>query len=140
VRNDGGDEGPLLSMQCERPVEGVEQFAKSSLWFEPGGHYRYSSYGWILVSAAVEAVAKEPFLTFIAAADLRATGHGRHEGDSATKEILDWATSYFPKFASDPHYGLDLMRPIDYSCYAGSSVSAQVNNRMPRRIREGGLS
>jgi len=42
--------------------------------------------------------------------------------DSATKPILDRATSYFPKFASDPHYGLDLMRPIDYSCYAGSSV------------------
>jgi serine beta-lactamase-like protein LACTB, mitochondrial len=31
-------------------------------------------------------------------------------------------TSYFPRFASDPKYGLHLMRPLDYSCYAGSSV------------------
>jgi CubicO group peptidase (beta-lactamase class C family) len=27
VRNDGGDEGPLLSAHCERPVEGVQAFA-----------------------------------------------------------------------------------------------------------------
>ena len=31
-------------------------------------------------------------------------------------------TPYFPRFAADPNYGLHLMRPLDYSCYAGSSV------------------
>ena len=31
-------------------------------------------------------------------------------------------TPYFPRFASDPNYGLHLMRPLDYSCYAGASV------------------
>jgi hypothetical protein len=65
VRNDGGDEGPLLSARCERPVEGLQPFAERSLLFEPGTQYRYSSYGWILVSAAVEAAADEPFLTFM---------------------------------------------------------------------------
>ena len=35
------------------------------LLFEPGTQYRYSSYGWILVSAAVEAAADEPFFTFM---------------------------------------------------------------------------
>ncbi len=29
---------------------------------------------------------------------------------------------YFPRFAADPRYGPDLMRPIDLSCYAGASV------------------
>jgi CubicO group peptidase (beta-lactamase class C family) len=29
---------------------------------------------------------------------------------------------YFPRFAADPTYGLQLMRDLDYSCYAGSSV------------------
>jgi CubicO group peptidase (beta-lactamase class C family) len=42
--------------------------------------------------------------------------------DSATDAIPDRATIYFPRFASDPRYGPDLMRPLDYSCYAGSSV------------------
>ena len=63
VRNDGGDEGPLLSKHCDRPVDGLQPFAERSLLFEPGTRYRYSSYGWILVSAAVEAAADEPFLS-----------------------------------------------------------------------------
>jgi CubicO group peptidase (beta-lactamase class C family) len=36
VRNDGGDEGPLLSARCERPVEALQHFAERSLLFEPG--------------------------------------------------------------------------------------------------------
>jgi len=32
------------------------------------------------------------------------------------------ATSYFPKLAADPEYGLHLMRPLDLSCYAGASA------------------
>src|SRR6185503_4239558 len=63
VRTDDGDEGPF--QRCERPVEGLQFFAKNSLLFEPGTRYSYSSYGWILVSAAVEAAADEPFLTFM---------------------------------------------------------------------------
>ena len=31
-------------------------------------------------------------------------------------------TPYFPRFAADPRYGLHVMRPLDYSCYAGASV------------------
>ena len=42
--------------------------------------------------------------------------------DTATEPIPDRATAYFPRFAADPRYGLDLMREIDYSCYAGSSA------------------
>jgi CubicO group peptidase (beta-lactamase class C family) len=42
--------------------------------------------------------------------------------DSLTETIPDRATAYFPRFAADPRYGPDVMRPVDYSCYAGSSV------------------
>ena len=42
--------------------------------------------------------------------------------DSATEAISDRATFVLSTFAADPRYGLDLMRPLDYSCYAGSSV------------------
>jgi CubicO group peptidase (beta-lactamase class C family) len=62
---DGGDGGPLFTKHCERPVEALQYFAKNSLLFEPGTQYRYSSYGWILVSTAVEAAANQPFLTFM---------------------------------------------------------------------------
>jgi serine beta-lactamase-like protein LACTB, mitochondrial len=119
VGTDGGDEGPLLSTHCERTDEGLRVFAESPLLFEPGTRYRESSYGWILVSAAVEAAADEPFLTFMRKQILEPVGMN---DTRATEPIPDRATSYFPRFAADPRYGVDLMREIDYSCYAGSSA------------------
>jgi CubicO group peptidase (beta-lactamase class C family) len=49
---------------------------------------------------------------------------GMHDtrADSLTKEIPDRATFYFPRYAADPRMGLHLMRPVDYSCYAGASA------------------
>jgi serine beta-lactamase-like protein LACTB, mitochondrial len=126
VRTDSGDEGPLFSEHCERPVEALPHFAERSLLFEPGTQYRYSSYGWILVSAAVEAAANEPFLTFMEEQIFDPLGMrdtiADSGSDSATKPSPDRVTFYFPRFAADPKYGLHLMRDLDYSCYAGSSV------------------
>jgi CubicO group peptidase (beta-lactamase class C family) len=122
IGTDGGDEGPLFSERCERPVEALQFFADRSLLFEPGTQYRYSSYGWILVSAAVEAAAKEPFLTFMRKQVLEPLGMDDTRADSATEPIPERVTPYFPRYAADPRYGLHLMREIDYSCYAGSSA------------------
>jgi CubicO group peptidase (beta-lactamase class C family) len=122
VRTDGGDEGPLFSERCERPIEALQHFAERSLLFEPGTQYRSSSYGWILVSAAVEAAADEPFLTFMRRQIFEPLGMDDTMADSATEPIPDRTTFYFPRFAADPRYGLHLMRPIDYSCYAGASA------------------
>ena len=132
VRNDGGDEGPLFSEHCERPVEAVPHFAYGSLRFEPGTEYRYSQYGWILMSAAVESAAHEPFLSFMQKQIFEPLGmtHTRpdpakldaNSGDAPPPPVSGQANSYFPRFGGDPRYGPDPMRPLDYSCYAGSSV------------------
>ena len=82
----------------------------------------YSSYGWILVSAAVETAAGEPFLTFMRKQIFEPLGMRDTEPPATTERISNRATFYFPRFAADPRYGLHLIRPIDYSCYAGSSV------------------
>ena len=122
LRSDGGDEGPLFSQHCERPVEALRQFADRSLRFEPGTQYQFSNYSWIVVSTAIESAADEPFLTFIQQQVFAPLGMRDTLAESATKSIPDRATPYFPQFAANPHYGLDPMRPLDYSCYAGSSV------------------
>jgi CubicO group peptidase (beta-lactamase class C family) len=122
VRTDGGDEGPLMSARCERPVEALQRFAERSLLFEPETQYRYSSYGWILVSAAVEAAAGEPFLTFMQKRIFEPLGMQDTMADDAAEPIPGRATFYFPRFGADPRYGLHLMRPIDYSCYSGASA------------------
>jgi CubicO group peptidase (beta-lactamase class C family) len=151
---DGGDEGPLFAQHCKRPVEALPHFPESSLLFEPGTDYRYSHYGWILVSAAVETAADQPFLSFMRERifdplgmrntipdyrDVEADdGHPLFSfirerifdprttrktiAASAKTPMQDCVTSYFPRFSADPDYGLHLMRPLDYSCYAGSSV------------------
>ena len=121
VRNDSGDESPLYAESCERPVEGLQFFAGRDLLFEPGTQYRYSSYGWIVVSAAVEAAAGEPFLTFMREQVFDPLGMHDTRADSLTKEIAALVTPYFPRHGADPRYGLHLMREIDYSCYAGAS-------------------
>jgi serine beta-lactamase-like protein LACTB, mitochondrial len=111
---------------CRRTASGrltrCRTFAERPLLFEPGTQYHYSSYGWIVVSAAVEAAADEPFLTFMRKQVFEPLGMDDTRADSATESIPDRATPYFPRFGADPPYGLHLMREIDYSCYAGSSV------------------
>lgn len=121
--NDGGDEGPLFSEQCERPVEALKHFADLPLRFEPGTKYQYSSYGWILVSAAVEAAAKQPFLAFLKEQVFEPLGMRDTLADSTTAPPdPNVVTFYFPRFAASPKYGYHDMRPLNYSCYAGSSV------------------
>jgi CubicO group peptidase (beta-lactamase class C family) len=121
VRSDGGDEGPLFSQRCGRPVDALPHFADRPLLFEPGIQYRYSRYGWILVSAAIETAADEPFLRFMRTQIFEPLGMDDTRADSP-EPLPEQATSYFPRFAADPRYGLHLMRPLNYSCYAGSSV------------------
>jgi serine beta-lactamase-like protein LACTB, mitochondrial len=122
VRNDGGDEGPLLATHCDRMADGLEPFAERALLFQPGTDYRFSSYGWIVVSAAVEAASDEPFLRFMRTQIFEPLGMNDTRADSTTESIPTRAISYFPRFGADPRYGLHLMRDVDYSCYAGASV------------------
>lgn len=123
IPSDGGDEGELFSQHCDRTAEALPAFAKRSLRFTPGTEYRYSNYGFILVSAAVENAAGEPFLTFMQKQVFDPIGmHDTFPDTTKDAAAPDRATSYFPRFAGDPRYGPDLMRELDYSCYAGASA------------------
>jgi CubicO group peptidase (beta-lactamase class C family) len=124
IANDGGDEGPLFTRHCERPADAIRFLSgyERELLFEPGTQYHRSSYGWIMVSAVVEAAANERFLTFMQKRIFDPLGMDSTRADSATEPIPNRATPYFPRFAADPRYGLHLMRPLDVSCYAGASV------------------
>jgi len=119
--SDGGDEGPLFEQHCERPVDAFPAFADRALLFPPGTRYRYSRYGWIAVSAAIEAAAKAPFLTFMRTHVFEPLGMQDTRADAAEGAPAR-ATPYFPRYAAEPRYGPEPMRDLDLSCYAGSSV------------------
>jgi serine beta-lactamase-like protein LACTB len=120
LTSDGGDEGPLYGSRCERPVEAFDAFAGADLRFQPGTDYRVSTFGWIVVSAAVETAAGEPFLTVMQKQVFEPLG--MHATGADSERLPDRATSYFPRYAADTRYGPDPMREVDYTCYAGSSV------------------
>lgn len=86
VRTDSGDEGTLFAQRCERPVDALQHFADRELLFEPGTQYRHSKYGWILVSAAVEAASDQPFLTFMREQIFQPLGMDDTGAESATEE------------------------------------------------------
>ncbi|MBE0592673.1 MAG: beta-lactamase family protein [Gemmatimonadales bacterium] len=46
-------------------AEGLEIFEHDSLIFEPGTRYSFSTYGWSLLSAAIEHVTGQPFLVYM---------------------------------------------------------------------------
>lgn len=132
VRSDGGDEGPLFGVRCERPVEALVHFADDELRFEPGSQYRFSNYGWILISAAIERAANEPFLSFMRSQVFEPLGMTDTRADAGEVPLPDVTSFYFPRFAGDPRYGPDPMRPLDYSCYAGASVFLSTPTDMVR--------
>lgn len=86
LASDGGDESELFSKQCKRPAEAVQYFSDESLLFEPGTRYRHSNYGWILVSAAVEAAANQPFLDFMSRQVFNPLGMQRTAPDVPTTD------------------------------------------------------
>ena len=112
----------MPSAHCERAAEGLKSFADDPLLFEPETQYKYSTFGWILVSAAVEAAANEPFFTFMRTQIFEPLGMADTTSDSATEPIPDRATFYYPRFSGDPSYGPELATTVDYSCFAGAGA------------------
>lgn len=131
VRTDAGDEGPLTE-HCDRTIEGLRLFADRSLLFEPGTQYRYSNYGWILVSEAVETAGGEPFFAFMRTQVFEPLGMRDTMADAVGQPSPARVKFYFPRFAADPRYGLQEPREVDYSCFAGSGAFVSTSSDLVR--------
>ena len=122
VIDDGGDEEPLVGQRCARTVDALERFADRSLLFEPGTKFHASSFGWILVSAAIEAAAGEPFFTFMRTRVFEPLGMTATRPDSSKETIPDRATFYYPRFAANTWYGPQSAGDGDQACFAGAAA------------------
>ena len=121
VPKDEGDEEPMET-RCDLTTDGVQRFATTPLRFEPGSRFSYSAYGWILVSAAVEEAAREPFLSFMRMRIFEPLGMKDTRPDAMTESTRGRATLYYPRFAADTRYGPESAREGDYSCFAGAGA------------------
>jgi serine beta-lactamase-like protein LACTB, mitochondrial len=122
VRHYKSEADYMPSAHCERASEGSQFFADDPLRFEPETRYSYSTFGWILVSAAVEAAADEPFFTFMRTQIFEPLGMADTTSDSATEPIPNRVTFYYPRFSGDPGLGSELASAVDYSCFAGAGA------------------
>lgn len=108
--------GDKPTQHCDRASEGLTAFANDPLLFKPDAEYRYSTYGWVLVSAAVEAVAGEPFFDFMRAQVFEPLGMS-HTGPDSKASGSDRVTSYFRG-----NFNNVLTTNVDYSCFAGGGA------------------
>jgi serine beta-lactamase-like protein LACTB len=123
VKTEDWDEGVLIYQHCERPSDALNLFAKDPLLFQPGTEYRYSTFGWILLSAAVETAAGKPFQAFLQDRVFFPLGMHDTVKESGLDAVPGEVTFYVPRLLANPRYGLNPLplRKFDYSCHAGSS-------------------
>ena len=120
VRHYENDEPPTAD--CERAVEGLKRFADDPLRFEPDTQYGYSTFGWVLVSAAVEAAVKEPLSTFMTAQIFKPLGMTATTFESSSEPMADRVTFYQRRFMGDGGEGAVPAAAVDFSCFAGAAA------------------
>lgn len=120
VRHYNSEEDYMPSSHCERAAEGLQRFAPHPLLFEPDTQARYSTFGWVLVSAAIEAAAGEPLLAFMRRQVFEPLGMTGTTMDSGSAPMPDRVTFYYPRFSGDPTSGSEPPQAVDYSCFSGA--------------------
>jgi serine beta-lactamase-like protein LACTB len=93
IRHYLGNEN-FSDIRYETVAEGLDIFKDSPLLFEPGSDYSYSSYGWNLVSAAVEGASGQPFLIYMNEHVFGPLGMSSTEADWATEDIANRVSFY----------------------------------------------
>lgn len=93
IRHYKGDE---FKMNKHFPTvsEGLDIFKEDVLVFEPGTDYSYSSYGWNLISAAMESVLEVPFLDYMQTAVFDPLDMQHTFAEYATQSYPDLVTFY----------------------------------------------
>src|SRR5262249_31673368 len=127
IRGDNNDNVPRG--HCTTLSEAVETVAGEPLAFEPGTKYRFSTYGWILLSAAIGSVTGEPFPVFMhrevfAPLGMDRTGlegvplNGSTRSDADAED--DTVSFYALQSAMGVKTGVDASPEADYSCFFGA--------------------
>jgi len=119
IRGDGNDNSP--GSHCANLDEAVATFAGEPLLFEPGTRYRFSTYGWILLSAVVEAAAAEPLPLFMKREILEPLGMASTVVEDGG-DVLNITSSYIPRASMRTKLGVRKRSRLDNSCLAGAGA------------------
>ena len=107
---------------CTSPLDALVIYADDPLLFEPATAYAYSSYGWMLVGAVVEAAAGEPFLHFMQREVFDPLGMGDTVLDDPARPGAETTSFYWPFAAADPKHGIEDANNPDNTCLQGAAA------------------
>ena len=122
IRHYASEEDYVPTAHCERAADGLKGFADDPLRFEPDTEYGYSTYGWVLVSAAVEAAVKAPLSSFMTAQIFTPLGMTATTFESPAEPSRDRVTFYQRRFTGDGGEGVVPATVVDNSCFAGAGA------------------
>jgi CubicO group peptidase (beta-lactamase class C family) len=116
IRHHVGDRDLFWNTPCKTQGEALARFAKDPLGFEPGTREDYSTYGFVLAGAAVEAAAGQAYARFVQNEIFAPLGM-KHTGvDPSGPLPRGHATPYFPAVGTDLKGGLKLAPEVDTTC------------------------
>ena len=142
VRDFPDEHESLSTDHCGTTAEAMEPFAADPLLFRPGTEFRHSAYGYVLVSAAIEAAAGAPFFLFMQREVFEPLGMNDTGPDPAADDVAGRASFYFPRFMARTSLGLHPTRPVDYSCFSGAGAFLSTPSDLARfgsALMRGGL-
>ena len=122
VRHYRDDSESRPTEHCARASDGLKTFADDPLLFKPETEYGYSTFGWVLVSAAIEAAAKESLAAFMDAHVFKPLGMTATRFDSPTDAVPNRVIFYQRRFMGEGSEGVVPAPPVDYSCFAGAAA------------------
>ena len=129
IRGDNNDSMP--ARDCASLDEAVTIFAGEPLLFEPGTRYRFSTNGWILLSAVVEAAAGEPFPAFMTREVFKPLGMNSTIAE-AKEKVSDTTSFYFPKANLRTTLGVEEASRRHTSCLFGAGAYLSTPSDMVR--------
>ena len=119
IRGDNNDNPPADT--CTNLEDALATFADEPLLFEPGTRYRFSTYGWILVSAVAEAAAGEPLPVFMGREILEPVGMQSTVLDDVAA-AAELTSPYVPRASMRTTLGVRKGKQLTGSCLSGAGA------------------
>ena len=116
IRHHVGDKDLFRNQPCRTQAERLAIFADDPLLFDPGRKQEYSTYGYVLAGAAVEAAAGTSYVRFMKSEIFAPLGMKHTRVDPGGPLPRGHATPYFPAVGTDLRGGLKLAPEVDTTC------------------------
>jgi serine beta-lactamase-like protein LACTB len=119
LRGENNNNDNVPRGNCTSLAQALQIFSVEPLAFEPGTRYRYSTYGWILLSAVVESAAAKSFATFMSDEIFQPLGMDRTALEG-TPSDADTVSFYGTKRSFGVDQGVTDAAEENYSCFFGA--------------------